>query len=348
MAYQMDFFAGIESKVLAAVGNKVQYPAYIFVRDEEDSKTGRLAFVDQNNEIKFIRGENKQYILNVNTLPDISEGDIDVLYIVDEAVYMFNGKEYVSINGISIDDFEALIEKVSAIEKDVATKASTDEVKNAIESVISYSDKVYEKVKFEIFHKPEGTLVDYREQEIRVMCPADMKFEKQSVGSTGNPNMHYMGFKAYAPDGATSFKEGDQGVIIDEMLTFDYDFAGTDEFGRNYSVCWLPLATCNESGEWTYFGKNSTTEKYIGWTYVVEWYDVNGKVIGYDSIRINLSNENCHYTVEPYYIHNMSKEVTEKFTTLETTDKELVNKVLELEDIIKNFENEYPSFVELE
>ena len=165
--------------------------------------------------------------------------------------------------------------------------------------------KTAEQVKYEITGTPYGTLVNYSEDEIRVMCPANAEFVKQSVGATGNANMYYMGFKAYAPDGAVSFKEGDRGVIIDEMFTFDGDFAGTDEFGRNYSICWLALASYNEASDtWNYYGKNSNEEKYIGWDYVVEWYDANDVKIGTDSIRINLSNEDCHNNVRPYYMNN--------------------------------------------
>ena len=108
--------------------------------------------------------------------------------------------------------------------------------------------------------------------------------------------MYYMSFKAYAPEGAKYFKEGDRGVIVDELHTFKEDFSGTDEFGRNYSICWLALASFNEStGEWTYFGKNSTDEKYIGWTYIVEWYDEDNFLIDTDMLRINLSNKDCHF-----------------------------------------------------
>lgn len=162
------------------------------------------------------------------------------------------------------------------------------------------------QVKYEISSKPEGTLVNYGEKEIRVMCPVGTKWTKQNVGSAGNANMYYMGFKAYAPDGAVSFKEGDHGVIVDEMFTFDNDFAGTDEFGRNYSICWLPLAYYNETTDtWTYFGEQSTTDKYIGWTYVVEWYNSDGIIISSDSIRINLSNDKCHHSIEPYYVNEI-------------------------------------------
>ena len=167
------------------------------------------------------------------------------------------------------------------------------------------SDVELEKLKaqkYEVTGLPEGSFVDFREKEIRIMCPEDAEWKQQNVGPTGNANMYYMAFKAYAPEGAVSFKEGDRGTIVDEMFTFDHDFAGTDKYGRNYSICWLALAKYDTTtGVWTYFGKTSTTEKYIGWNYVVEWYDANKKLIGADSIRINLSNKNCYLSPFPYY-----------------------------------------------
>ena len=177
-------------------------------------------------------------------------------------------------------------------------------------------EAVYESKPYEISALPEGAIVDYGVDEIRVFCPENTQWVKQNVGVTGNKNMYYMAFKAYAPKEAVSFKEGDRGVIEDEMFTFDGDFAGTDEFGRNYSICWLALASYDEASDtWTYFGKNSTTSKYVGWTYVVEWYDADGVVIASDCIRINLSNEECHSSVEPYYLNNVidsAKAYTDK------------------------------------
>lgn len=180
---------------------------------------------------------------------------------------------------------------------------------------------VFEHVKYEVFSKPEGALVDYRDKEIRVMCPVDTRWVKQSVGGSGNGNMYYMGFKAYAPDGAVGFKEGDKGVIVDEMFDFNGDFAGVDEFGRKYSVVWLALATYDaDTDTWAYFGKNSTVNKYIGWTYCVEWYDANGTVISSDKIRINLSNEACHDVIEPFYMAGLVKEVAVNGTLLDVVD----------------------------
>lgn len=214
---------------------------------------------------------------------------------------------------------------ITTLQELVGTTSVNDQILAAIETSGHITDKkanaVFEHVKYEISSKPEGTLVDYRDKEIRVMCPADTKFELQNVGAGGNGSYYYMGFKAYAPEGAVSFKEGDQGVIEDEMFDFNGDFAGTDAFGRKYSIVWLALASYDsDTDTWTYFGKNSTTNKYLGWTYVVEWYDANGVVIESDSIRINLSNESCHSNIEPYYMASLVKEVAVNGTLLDVID----------------------------
>lgn len=178
--------------------------------------------------------------------------------------------------------------------------------------------KTMERIKYEISSKPAGTIVDYRENEIRVMCPADTEWVKQNVGANGNGNMYYMGFKAYAPEGAVSFKEDDQAVIADQTMYYfeNNDFAGIDEFGRKYSVVWLALASYDETtGTWSYFGDMSSTDKYIGWYYTVEWYDENGVMIDADQIRINLTNAECHYSDKPYYMANYA--TTEQITNIE-------------------------------
>lgn len=158
----------------------------------------------------------------------------------------------------------------------------------------------YRPINYEITNVPVGTIVDYsHEKEIRIFCTDNVKFTKQNVGTNGNPNIYYMTFKAYAPEGAVSFKEGDRGTVIDTMYTFDNDAAGIDKYGRKYSVCWLALASYSEATDtWTYFGANSNVNKYTGWTYVVEWYNADGIMIGTDKIRINLSNKDCHNALE--------------------------------------------------
>ena len=156
--------------------------------------------------------------------------------------------------------------------------------------------------KYEIADGPAGTIIDYcREKEIRILCPEGTEFTKHSsVGEGGNPNIQYMTFITYAPEGAVSMKEGDRGTIIDEMIPLDGGSGcGTDKFGRKFKKHWFALASYNESTDaWTYYGATSNETKYIGWTYIVNWYDANGRIIDMDMIRINLSNEACHLTLE--------------------------------------------------
>ena len=248
---------------------------------------------------------------------------------IDSLVELIN---YVETHGKKtakiVSDITSLQELVGSdpVKDQIATAIANSGHMSKAEAVDTLLSKVearatYDKVKYEITNTPVGTLVDYREKEIRVMVPSGAQFIKQNVGATGNANIYYMGFKAYAPEGAVSFKEGDRGVIVDKMHDFNDDFAGIDEFGRKYSICWLGLASYDSgSNAWTYYGKNSTVNKYIGWTYCVEWYDANGVVIGSDSIRINLSNEGCHSNIEPYYMNAFVKEVAVNGTLLGMLD----------------------------
>ena len=217
---------------------------------------------------------------------------------------------------------------VRDIERKVYDRIGEVEATNAVTTeTVSAIPYVYEARKYDISGTPVGTLVDYRDHEIRIMCPANTKFVHQAVGANGNPNMCYMTFKAYAPDEAVSFKEGDRGEVIDQMFNFNGPASGIDAYGRKYSVCWLALATYNpDTGEWTYFGKNSTKNKYVGWDYVVEWYNAGGIKIGFDSVRINLSNEDCHFTIQPFYGAATTEMIKE---TIEETVEEKIAEVVE-------------------
>ncbi len=206
---------------------------------------------------------------------------------------------FASVDSLPIDKIVGLEDKLDAIEDGIdsipSTYATIDLIKNTIAPI-----------KYEISNTPEGTLVNYWEKEIRIMCPSNAKFVKQNVGSGGNANMYYMTFTTYAPENAVTFKEGDRGVIVDEVLDFE-NTAGTgvDKYGRKFKNHWFALASYDEAkNTWTYFGENSSAEKYIGWDYVVEWYDANGIKFASDSIRINLSNENCSDSSVPYYMNN--------------------------------------------
>jgi hypothetical protein len=214
---------------------------------------------------------------------------------------------------------------LSEVEAELAEKADAVEVEEKLEKVATdsvaaakaYTDGKVEAAvnehlikKYEVASLPEGSLANIREGEIRIMCPEGSVFTKQSVGTGGDPNCYYMTLKTYVfDDSVVGYREYLGNQADSETLT---DLK-TDEFGRKYQPTWLALAKYDEAtGVWNYYGKNSSEEKFIGWDYRIDWYDANGIVVASDSVRINLANEECYFTSEPYYVGSMMKEIDVK------------------------------------
>ena len=219
--------------------------------------------------------------------------------------------DYVASHGAETADIAA---DITTLQELVGKIPVNDQIVAAIVASETRANALFERTKYEISNKPAGALVDYRDKEIRVMCPADTQFELQNVGANGDSNKYYIGFKAYAPNGSVvSFKEDTKATIEDTTMYYfeNNEFAGIDDYGRKYSIVWLPVANYDESTKtWTYYGARSNIAKYIGWYYSVEWYDATGKVVESDTIRINLSNEACHSAIEPYYMGSVIKEIS--------------------------------------
>ena len=244
----------------------------------------------------------------------------DILFVKDA-----DGKPYVGWidrdgNKVICDDsaeFAELLEKIAtkASTEDLAeVDAKIDEVaQDVVASANAYTDKMLEVAmeehltkKYEITNVPVGTIVDYRDSEIRVMVPAGAEWAKQNVGEGGDANSYYCTFKTYCPEGAVGYMEHLGNQVDSEILTN----LNTDEHGRKYQPTWLALAKYDETaGSWTYYGEKSTVNHYIGWDYQIDWFNSENVMIGSDCIRINLSNENCHATIEPYYVSEVKTEV---------------------------------------
>ena len=108
-----------------------------------------------------------------------------------------------------------------------------------------------------------------------------------------------MTLKTYAPNGSVvGYRERLGNQVDSETLT---NFS-VDEYGRRYQSTWLGLAKIDDiTGDWTYYGKNSSSGRFVGWDYQIDWYNADGIVVASDSVRINLSNEECHNSLRPYY-----------------------------------------------
>lgn len=228
---------------------------------------------------------------------------------------------------------KANAEDLAQIESELATKANIADVDAKLEAALAE----HHTEKYEVSDIPVGTLVNLNEREVRIMCPKDTVWEKQTVGNGGDPNCYYMTFKTYVyDDNIVGYKEHIGDKVDAEILT---DFK-TDKYGRRYQPTWLALARYDEAtNTWAYYGANSNESKYVGWDYRIDFYDANNKVIASDSIRINLSNEECHSTIRPYYGASEMTEVETKIDeaaeeTLESanayTDAQIEAKIAEV------------------
>jgi len=141
-----------------------------------------------------------------------------------------------------------------------------------------------EQPKHSVTGLPKGAVVEYKDNEIRIMCPNNAEFKQQEVGEGGSPNIYYMAMTTQAPEGAVAFNEGDRGVIAERNVSLE---------GKKSKTIWLALASLS-GGVWNYYGKGSAGANLIGWDYIIEWLDAEGNIIETNSIRINLTNENCH------------------------------------------------------
>lgn len=161
----------------------------------------------------------------------------------------------------------------------------------------------FDAVKYEFVGMLPGARADVNGKEIRVMFPADAPFVKPTGEAAGRDNnSYYFGLKVFAPsDEVVSFKESQTEKITDEpMEDFNGPSSGVDKYGRKYDICWYPVAKyLEESGSWQYYGTQSQPGLCVGWYHTIEWYNAEGKVVGSETVRINLTNEECHNSLKP-------------------------------------------------
>ncbi len=196
---------------------------------------------------------------------------------------------------------------------DTSNLATKDELKDKI-TISDVEAKMAEQEEYAISNVPAGTIVDMRDREIIIVCPENAEFKQQEVGEDGNPNMYYMTFTTYLPEGTVTFKEGDTGVLKDEILDKNTTGVGKDKYGRLYKNHWFALAMLS-NGEWIYFGDKSNKDNkkgsYMGWSFVAEYYDEKGNVIDNSAIRINLATKDTYFQSESSTLLSLLNKVTE-------------------------------------
>lgn len=199
------------------------------------------------------------------------------------------------------EDFDTLKEVADWIKNDTTGAAKMQSDINELNKKIPFVEELEHRAVFnrvEIGNVPTGTLVNYYQDEVRVMAPSG------TTWTANRENKYYMSAKLFAPSNAKYFKESLAQQITDgtEYEFEGNDFAGIDEHGCKYSLVWFPIAELKDE-TWSYLGALSAIDKgFIGWYWHADWYDENHELIGSDIIRINLSNESCHSFEQPYYM----------------------------------------------
>ena len=311
----------------------------VLVVDElpETGKTGVIYIV---GEIVYIWSGTQFIVISEST--DISDVK-DRLASLEELVSALEAKDVAfEEKDVALEaGIAALKGKDAAIEAEVAKKADAEQVAtdieqaeaDAIASANAYADKLAKEVvalhvskKYEIAKAPEGTLVDYFDKEIRIMIPKTTDFANLNNAIAGAEDMRYIECHIYAPEGAVRHRFDFGGEIQEGTVEA---FSGcTDEHGRIYIANVPPIASYDAATDtWVYYGANSTVKHYVGWNLTAEWFDENDVVIASDSIRINLSNEDCHYSIEPYYVGEMTAEIKAY------TDAQIEAKIEEVSEI---------------
>ena len=315
-------FGALERVLEAISGAKVDAYDILFLKDVNGKPY--IGWVEADGTPIIIREEEK--VIPVDALPSV--GESGKIYIFNNEGYFWDGEKFISLSKpTDLTTLESELAKLKTFDEQI--EAKLEEIDSDLEEFKSDIDAFkcsYEKIKYEITSVPVGTLIDYREDEIRIMCPKDTVFTKQSVGTGGNPNSYYMTFKTYYPSKDVVGYIEHLGDMVDPEILIK---SSTDEYGRVYQTTWLALADYNEASDmWVYRGVNSTKDCYYGYDYQIDWYDANGLMIGSDSIRINLANEECYFTSKPYYVGNIMKEV----------DTKIEEKIAELEAAYKIIE----------
>lgn len=164
--------------------------------------------------------------------------------------------------------------------------------------------------KFRFFDLPVGGDVSYSDEFVRILCPTnpDVYYE-QNVGEGGQKDKFYITMRNYAPKGAVSLrmngvnnlaKDPDPVITGAEELEILKDKAGYGKEGeKEYYNFWIHIAGYS-NGAWKAWPTGKGDGEFIGYRYIIEWYDEAGNVIDTSFITIQLANEDNFDAMENF------------------------------------------------
>ena len=104
--------------------------------------------------------------------------------------------DYVAEHGPEAANMAAAI---TSLQKLVGNTPVADQIANEITASEQKSATIFERIKYEISNKPAEALVDYRDKEIRILCPTDTQWELQNVGENGDASRYCLLYTSPSP-----------------------------------------------------------------------------------------------------------------------------------------------------
>ena len=178
--------------------------------------------------------------------------------------------------------------------------------------------------KFEIISAVEGYLTDDSQNDLRVFIPKGSKYELQDVKVGGQANQFYMTVRAWSPrEDVTGCRKGDYTQYDAQFIDMEKVHIDT-ESGRPYVDFWLAIAYTEDGGvTWKEYADLSNGTKYIGFTWLVEWY-VNEKIVASGSKKITLVNDReMFYNNKDWYIPALEAKLEETTAQLKEVKAQL-------------------------
>ena len=162
-----------------------------------------------------------------------------------------------------------------------------------------------EKVAFDKL--PKNAKVSYGKDYIRLLTPTDpSNYYHQDVGVGGDSNKFYVAMKVYVPENTAYVRNG-AGTLssadLPALTDIHYEPGDNECFGRDakglYYYRWNNIAAYS-NGTWSSYVANKGENEYIGYKYLVAWYDADENEIGRIVIPVQYANETNFNAVENF------------------------------------------------
>ena len=251
------------------------------------------------------------FVRNAIAEAELSDKDVDISGLVTkDEIKNLASISYVDekVAGIEIPEVPT---KVSAFTNDAGYITEHQDLSEY--ATKQFVSKIAITQKYEVL-PVDGMLISYRDGEVRLNTQRVIP-TLQNVGETGNANMYYVTFRAFAPEGATKVIEGLNGKLDEEFSSL-----ATDSYGRKYITIWSAIASTPDGGNtWTKWGDSSTLDKYLGFYYHFHWYNED-TLISTDKVRVILTNDECHDDLVPDAV---ARRIDEKVANIEVPEIDL-------------------------